>query len=219
MRVRLDVKNRFIEIRDRRVAVFRHRAHAVDAQSSRGLRNRNVRTTERPAAAERQIHAHPELFRHLRRESQHVQKFLRQIRVVVLERQRIHRLHLEPSDARGFHLTHFALDFRFGLRWAEPPPAHHDARIIRRMRKRGAQIGHRRRGSRIRQREQQRVTHLAPGRAQVITVSDDHGRQHQQQQAHEQKPHRQRAGASPLFQAEPPQAAEDDDARHVQRPA
>ena len=52
-----------------------------------------------------------------------------EIREVALDFQRVHRLHLEPADAALLHRAHLALQLRLHRR-SEPPPAHHDPRVI-----------------------------------------------------------------------------------------
>jgi len=59
----------------------------------------------------------------------------------IVQGQRIQRGDLHASDARRLHLFEFLLDLRLGDRRAEPPPAHHDAAVIRRMRERICQAG------------------------------------------------------------------------------
>src|SRR5260370_42050095 len=62
------------------------RNHALHAQLSRCLRNRNVRAPERPAARERKIHPQPEFPRFLSGEAQSVQKLVGKIREVAKTR-------------------------------------------------------------------------------------------------------------------------------------
>src|ERR1700751_1035058 len=53
----------------------------------------------------------------------------------------------------------------------------------------------------------------------IVAVANDHGRSHQGEQGEEYKCLCPGAHATPLLQGDPPQGAEDDDARHVQCPA
>ena len=54
---------------------------------------------------------------------------------VVVERDRVDRLHFESADSAFLHELHFTFQLRFGYGRAKPPPAHHDAAIIGRIRK------------------------------------------------------------------------------------
>jgi len=57
----------------------------------------------------------------------------------IVERKRVQRGDFHSADTRRLHLFEFALDLGFGDRRTKPPPAHHDAGTIGRMRKRLAQ--------------------------------------------------------------------------------
>src|SRR5258708_6035781 len=96
-------------------------------------------TTEWPATAQREIHPEPEFTRLFPGESQRVQKLIGEIRRIskpvlgVVERQGIYGLHFKSADAAFLHEAHFTLELRFGNSGAEPPPAHHDSRVVRRI--------------------------------------------------------------------------------------
>ena len=113
--------------------------HALDAQFACGLRHRDRRAAEGPSAVERDVHAQPKPGRLLCGEPQVVDVFVGEIALVVkagcgiIQRLRIERGHLDASDAGRLHLLKLALQFRFGNRGAEPPPAHHDSRVVRRV--------------------------------------------------------------------------------------
>src|SRR5437588_5088918 len=98
-----------------------------------------MRTTEWPATAHCEIHSKPTLTRFLAGESQRVQKFIRDIRRVskpvlgIVESHGIYGLHFKSADAAFLHEAHFALEFRLGNGRTEPPPAHHDPRVVRRV--------------------------------------------------------------------------------------
>ena len=47
--------------------------------------------------------------------------------------ERIGRLDFKAADAALLHDVHFAFEFRLGDRRPEPPPAHHDPRVVRRL--------------------------------------------------------------------------------------
>src|SRR5579862_5836842 len=59
---------------------------------------------------------------------------------------------------------------------------------------------------------------LLVSQSQIISVSDNHGGTNQQEQGQCQQPARLHSRAFPLLQPDAPQAAEDDDAGHVQCP-
>ena len=102
---------------------------------------------ERPSAAERQVETHSKLFRLLRREPQHFQKLIRKVRQIpmafrrIIRQQRINRLDLDAADAAFLHHAQLAFDLVLRNRRPEPPPTHHDPRVVRRPLKPAANIG------------------------------------------------------------------------------
>ena len=102
-------------------------------------------TAVRPARAEREVDAQPQLaslslrvghiVQHLRREERQVLQPLRRIveHLGILEGQ------LGPLNAVGLHLLQFAQDLRLDDRKTEPPPANHGPRLVRRIGKSRAQ--------------------------------------------------------------------------------
>ena len=88
-------------------------------------------TAERPSAAEREIEAQTQFARLGSGEAQVVEKLVGEIRKIVVDFQRIHRLHFEAPYTAFFHEAHLALQFRFLHGGAEPPPADHHAGVVR----------------------------------------------------------------------------------------
>ena len=54
----------------------------------------------------------------------------------IVQSQRIQGGDLHSSNSRALHLLKLSLDLRFGDCGTEPPPAHHDAAVVGRMRER-----------------------------------------------------------------------------------
>ena len=110
---------------------------AFDAQFPGRLGDRYVRPAVGPAAGQREVHAQAEFLGLLAGECERVEELAGEIRQVadamrrIVQNQRIDRLHLEAADAALLHGEHLALQLRPGHRGAEPPPAHHDPRIVR----------------------------------------------------------------------------------------
>src|SRR5437899_52027 len=79
-------------------------------------------------------------------EAQRVEKLRRQIGKVskallrIVERQGINGLHFDAADAARLHDTHFPLQLRFIDGWPEPPPSHHDPRIVGRILESASQL-------------------------------------------------------------------------------
>ncbi len=125
--------------------------HPLQTQPRRRFRHRDVRSAERPAATQREIKPQSDVCRPGSGELQVVQKLRGEIGKIakpfrrIVQLQRIHRLHFEPSDAPLLHRPHLALEFRFHHRRAEPPPPHHDPGIIGRPLELALQIRERRR--------------------------------------------------------------------------
>ena len=121
---------------------------AFHAQPGGSEIDRRVRSAIGPAAAERNIDAHPQLARFVVGETHGIEKAIRKIRQVdqsarrVVERHRIHRLDFHAANAAVLHGAQLAFELGFLDRRAEPPPAHHDPAVIRRVRKGGTQIVH-----------------------------------------------------------------------------
>src|SRR5262249_40884610 len=105
-------------------------------QLSRRIRNGNLRTAVWPSAAQGQIESEPEFLRFFRSKPQKVEEFVRKIGKVaravlrIVQRQRIDGLNFDSTDATFFHGAQFAFEFLLCNRWSEPPPAHHDSRVI-----------------------------------------------------------------------------------------
>ena len=120
---------------------------AFVTQSACGAIDRHSRPAVRPPAPERQVQSESQLARPGAGESQGVQECARQKRQVasarcgIVERQRIHRLDFEPTDARLPHRAHFALELGGGHRGSKPPPPpHQDSALGRRVREQPAEI-------------------------------------------------------------------------------
>jgi hypothetical protein len=108
--------------------------------------DRHHRAAKRPATSESQIKAQSQFARFLGSEPQGVKEAVGEKRqgpdslFRIIQHQRINRLHFKAADAAFFHQLHLALEFRLCHRRAEPPPAHHDPRVVRRIQKRPLQI-------------------------------------------------------------------------------
>ena len=108
----------------------------LDPQLAGGLGNADLRPAVRPAAAECQVDAQPELARLGGRETDVVEEPVGEKRLClesligIVEHDGVHRLDLEPADAAVLHEAHLALEAGPGHRRPEPPPAHHDPRIV-----------------------------------------------------------------------------------------
>ena len=146
--------------------IGRH-GEAFHAQSCGSEIDRRVRSAIGPAAAERDIDAHAQLARFVVGETHGVEKAVREIRQVhqaarrVVERQRIHRLDLDAANTAFLHGAQLAFQLGLFHRRAEPPPAHHDPAVIRRVREAGPQIAPRASPSRAAGWEQSKAAHAA----------------------------------------------------------
>ena len=65
----------------------------------------------------------------------------------VVQGQRVDGLDLEAADAALLHHPHLALDLRLRDRGPEPPPAHHDPAVVRRLREELPEVDQRRSGA------------------------------------------------------------------------
>src|SRR5437763_2638293 len=104
------------------------------------LRYRRIRSAERPTASECHVHAQTESARFVRREAQILDKFIGEIGEIVkaalgiVEVKRVDGLNFDSSDSAFLHLAKFARKFRLRHRRPEPPPAHQDPAVVRRIR-------------------------------------------------------------------------------------
>jgi hypothetical protein len=95
-----------------------------------------MRTPERPAAAERDVHAQTEACGLLSGEAERSDVLIGEPgRVVdadlgIIERLRVESGYLYAADAGRPHLLQFTGDLGTADGWAKPPPSHHDARIV-----------------------------------------------------------------------------------------
>jgi len=100
----------------------------------------------RPSAAQGEVHAESQFPRLLGSESKRLNELVRQEREIpdaslgVIQRDRVHRLHLEAADAPCSHQSHLSFQFRLGHCRAEPPPAHHDPGVVRRLLERALKL-------------------------------------------------------------------------------
>ena len=130
--------------------------HLNGAQPRNGLVERDGRATVGPAGAERDVDAQAELaafnlrilyvVQHLGREEREVLEILRGI----VQHLGIDEGHLRAADAVGLHLLELAEDLRLDHGGAEPPPADHRLRLVRRREESLANGGDARRGTRRR---------------------------------------------------------------------
>src|SRR6185295_5638707 len=106
------------------------------SQSTRRVISCHHWAAKRPATSEREIKAQSQFARFLRSESQSINEPVREKRqgldslLRIVQHQRINRLYFKAADAAFFHRPHLTLEFSFVYRRSEPPPAHHDARVV-----------------------------------------------------------------------------------------
>src|SRR2546430_143506 len=111
----------------------------MKAQLSSGVIHWNLRAAIRPTASQREIHAQAEFTRFIGRKLQRIKKLVRKkwkgldAGRRVVQHERINWLDLKAADAGSFHFPHFSLEFRLTHGRAKPPPAHHDAAVVRRL--------------------------------------------------------------------------------------
>src|SRR5437588_3002912 len=110
-----------------------------NAQRTCRLRYRDVWTSERPAAAESHVQTQAEFARFASRKAQVIHEFVGEIGKVaetvrrVVEFERVHGLNFDPADAPFFHFAEFPSEFRLRYRRSEPPRAHQNSAIVRRL--------------------------------------------------------------------------------------
>ena len=98
-----------------------------------------MRAAVRPTAAQGQIHPQTQFARLIVGEPQGVEEAVGKVRKVdqptggVVEHHRIDGLNFHPANARFLHGPQLALELRLDYGGAEPPPAHHDAAVGRRV--------------------------------------------------------------------------------------
>ena len=106
---------------DRRDAFLDGDAQAV--QTFGGKFRRDVRPTERPAAAHGHVHAQAKLVRRARRGTDRGKKFRREVAKIhqafagIVKREGIDRLDFKSTDAGIFHLVQFPIEF---FAWSPP---------------------------------------------------------------------------------------------------
>src|SRR5947208_11446544 len=111
-----------------------------NSQCTSRLCYRDVRPPKRPAAPKCHVHAQTESAGFVRRKVQIIDKFIGQIGEVVeaphriVEFEWVDGLNFDSSDSAFLHLAKFARKFRLRHRRPEPPPAHQDPAVVRRIR-------------------------------------------------------------------------------------
>jgi hypothetical protein len=126
----------FVRGGTRQVQYVRCDLAPVRSQTRRSQFGSDMRAAKRPAASERDVHAHPELARFPCRKPNEVEILGRQVAVVADSMRRIvhghgiDRCDLETADAPFFHAAHLVFDLLAGDGGPEPPPAHHDAAVV-----------------------------------------------------------------------------------------
>jgi len=148
---------------------------ALDTQSGRSLRDRHRRTAIGPAASQRQIETQSQFPGFAGGEPQRTEKLIGKEGEVldpcgfIVQFERIDRLDFESPDPAFLHVPHVLFELRRGDGGSKPPPAPHDATLVRRILKLPleffhvsdtAHLGRVGRGERRQQEKQTEAFHL-----------------------------------------------------------